>query len=258
MSSVNTIETGMGLNRTGIGLSPLLASEMMEGTANAGTTASEQTGVQELAEVRKDYGTRHEQVGTMPPPSSLKGMAKTVKDALKGRQPTILLDRLGDRLAFERTGVCLYEAFLDKFDALGSWEGGPSRADIESISQDELRHFELLHRAIESLGADPTTVTPTADISGVESLGVLQVVADPRTTLPQALHAILSVELIDSDGWRMLADLAQLMGHADLAVGMEAALRDEERHLALVRGWLTREIQMAAQRELEPQPAPSA
>jgi hypothetical protein len=35
---------------------------------------------------------------------------------------------------------------------------------------------------------------------------------------------------------------------------MQAALRDEERHLFQVRSWLVQEARLAARRELSPQP----
>jgi len=253
MSNVSMIESRIGMNRTGIGLSPILSSEMLEGSAAGNITPSVETGERRIGQVRKDYADQKEPVGSMPPPSSLKGVTQTAVEVLKGQRPTVFLDRLGDRLAFERTGVRLYEALCDKFDALGSWEGGPSRADIVAIQQDELRHFELLRKALEELGADPTAVTPSADVSGVEALGVLQVVADPRTTLPQALHAILTVELVDNDSWRMLIELSKVFDQKELAARMIGALRDEEVHLLRVRSWLFEEARLAARRELEPQ-----
>jgi rubrerythrin len=248
------IEAGIGMNRTGIGLSPILSSEMIDGSTAGTTVPSEQLGEIEIARVRSEYATQRQPLGSVPPPSSLKGAAKTAVDVLKGQQPTVLLDRLGDRLAFERTGVRLYEALLDKFEALETWEGGPLREELAAIQQDELRHFELLREAIESLGADPTAMTPAADASGVEAMGVLQVVLDPRTTLTQALHAILTVELVDNDSWRILIELCREMGHTELVSRMQAALRDEERHLFQVRSWLVQEARLAARRELSPQP----
>ena len=64
----------------------------------------------------------------MPPPTSLKGVAKTAVDMLKGSKPTVFIDKLGERAAFERTGTRLYQGALAKFDVLGSWDGGPTRA----------------------------------------------------------------------------------------------------------------------------------
>jgi rubrerythrin len=257
MSNANTMEPRIGLNRTGIGLSPLLSGEMINSSAQIGAPPAERSGELALGRVRQEYGAQKEPVGSMPPPSSLKGVAETAVDLIKGQQPTVLLDRLGDRLAYERTGVRLYGALIDKLGAWGSWEGGPAKAELESIQQDELRHFELLREVLEAIGADPTVVTPAADVCGVEILGVLQVISDPRTTLPQALHAILTAELVDNDGWRMLIDLVKLTGHDELVSQMQRALLDEDRHLSQVRGWLQEETRLAAQRELQPVPRTS-
>ena len=54
----------------------------------------------------------------------------------------LLLNKLGERLAFERAGVRLYEALLSKHEAYGSFDGGPTRENIEHILTEELAHFE--------------------------------------------------------------------------------------------------------------------
>ena len=60
--------------------------------------------------------------------------------------------------------------------------------DLETIRADEARHFRLIAEAIESLGGDPTSQTPSADLAGVESMGLVQVLNDPRTSIAQSLH----------------------------------------------------------------------
>ena len=63
----------------------------------------------------------------MPVPGNLKGAAKAAVKALKGEKAAVFLDKLGERLAFERTGVRLYEAVLAKVPAARSSKG-PSRS----------------------------------------------------------------------------------------------------------------------------------
>jgi hypothetical protein len=48
----------------------------------------------------------------VPPPTSMKGMAKSALQALKGEKATVLIDKLAERLAFERTGTRLYETLI--------------------------------------------------------------------------------------------------------------------------------------------------
>lgn len=251
MSQLQVNESKLGYNRTGIGASPLASAEMLTPVDHVDPQPAPGDGERALASVRQVYATSVEPVGTVPLPSSLKGLVKTTVDLYKGQKPSVFLDKLGERLAFERTGVRIYEALIDKLDALGSWVGGPTREELLAIQKDELGHFELLRQIVESLGADPTAVTPAADLSGTEALGIVQVLADPRTTLPQALHAILTIELVDNDGWEMLIRLAKSLDNAELAQRMEAALRDEERHLTQVRSWVIQEVQLAAKRELQ-------
>ncbi|HEX2573324.1 MAG TPA: ferritin-like domain-containing protein [Polyangia bacterium] len=231
--------TDIGFNRTGISLSPIDSKLVIEG-AVAGTP-NPVTMPNELTEFRATFSRESEPVGTMPPPASLKGIATAMVDKLKGETPTVLLDLLGERLAFERTGTRLYEALLIKFDAASAQHtlrGGPTVEELERFRDDELRHFALLKRALTELGADPTTVTPSADIMAVASKGLVQVLTDPRTTLTQALHALLTAELVDNDGWLVLADLADRLGHDNLAADFRTALVEEEEHLARVRAWL--------------------
>ena len=58
-----------------------------------------------------------EAVGSVPPPASVKGVVKAGIAKLKGGKPVVLLDKIGERLAFERTGTRLYEALILKYRA---------------------------------------------------------------------------------------------------------------------------------------------
>ena len=64
--------------------------------------------------------------------------------------------------------------------------------------------------------ADPTAMTPCANTAGVASMGIMQVITDPRTTVPQCLSAILTAELADNAGWELLIQLANEMGQDDM------------------------------------------
>jgi rubrerythrin len=232
--------TDVRSNRTGIGTSPLESKQAIEG-ARAATERPRVDG-KELLATRVKLSRQAEPVGTMPPPSSLKGVAKSAVDAVKGKHPMVFLDLLAERLAFERTGTRLYDALLAKHDAADPRPEGPTRADLEQIRDEELRHFAILKDAIEKLGGDPTVMTPSADITAVMSMGLVQTLADPRVTLTQGLKAILVAELADNDGWTLLADLAEQLGHDDLAQRFQEALGEEEEHLAQVREWLSSAI----------------
>jgi rubrerythrin len=180
-----------------------------------------------------------EPIGSVPPPTTVKGMVKAGVTALTGESPTLLIDKLGARLAFERSGVRMYETLVSKLDATGSFEGGPTRVELERILDDEYRHFRLLVEALDKLGADPTVMTPSADLQATLSAGALRVLVEPRTNLAQCLEAALTIELLDNESWDQLITVAELAKQKELAERFRAALADEQTHLDAVRRWLS-------------------
>lgn len=229
----NHVEIGM--NRTGMATSPMDGAALVQVAKKATPTAVGDA--QGIAENRIAAAGIGERVGSMPPPGSVKG-AKTLFKAMKGMNANVFVDKLGERLAFERTGVRLYEGLLSKLDAHGSWPGGPSQRDLEQHRTDELAHFEMVREAVVQLGGDPTVITPAADVKAVASQGLVQVIADPRTDLFECLDVMLTAELTDNDGWEMLIQLARDLGQKRLADDFDGALAAERRHLSRVRMWL--------------------
>ncbi len=228
--------TNPGMNRTGMATSPVLSSQLI---AAAKETEPSMAGDERaVAAVRISYARGAEPMGTMPPPGSLKELATTAMKALKGEKPTVFIDKLGERLAFERSGTRLYEALLSKFDAFGTWRGGPTRQQLEEIHAEEMGHFAMLHEAMIRLGSDPTAITPSANLHANLSEGILKVVLDPRADLRQSLEGILLAELADNDCWENLIDLAVSLDQDELGALFEQALSAEQRHLRRVRTWI--------------------
>jgi len=155
-----------------------------------------------------------------------------------GDHPTQFIDKISERIGFERTGVRLYEALLSKFDCYGTFAGGPTREELEYIMMQELEHFRLLQQAARELGSDPTVMSPSADLVATMSRGIVEVLVDARTNLIQSLDAILVAELADNDSWTGLVELAEGAGEAGLATRFRAAEMHERDHLARVRAWL--------------------
>lgn len=190
----------------------------------------------EVIKERAHYIAEAEPIGTVPYPTGLKGIANTLLEKLQGDQPEVLIDKLGERLAFERTGTRLYELLIQKVET-GREPVPPELLGILWRNrEEEERHFHLVHQALERLGADPTAVTPSADIGAVSSFGLLQVLADPRTTVLQGLQALLVAELTDREGWELLIQLMNQAG-AEGVDGFQLALREEARHLSDIRAW---------------------
>lgn len=229
------------MNRTGIGASPVDAKRMVEGAI--GEKAAD--GGQASA-ARRFYIEEAEPIGTVPPPSTAKGVVKTIKEAFTGAKAAVLIDRVAERLAFERTGVRLYEALMTKHEVLGGFTGGPSAGDLKHLRDEEFEHFKLLEEALRSIGADPTAMTPSADLTAVESMGIGQAIGDPRTTLAQGLHAILVAEVADKASWELLIDLANELGQTQLVEKFRKADAEEAEHVRMVRGWVAAHASAAA------------
>ncbi|WP_129644256.1 ferritin-like domain-containing protein [Peristeroidobacter agariperforans] len=239
----STDATRLGINRTGLQMSPQHAKEMLqtedllddESSGAQSSPGDEQA----LALARQEYIAAADPLGSIPAPATLKGAAKTAAKMLTGRRSQVFIDKLAERLAFERGGARLYDAVCAKAIA-------PS-GDLNKINVDELleirdaeaRHALMVKECMETLGADPTAQTPCADLAGVESMGLLQAASDPRTTLAQSLHAALAAELIDNEGWDGLIVLARDMGQENMARRFEQALKEEREHLTKVRRWYT-------------------
>jgi hypothetical protein len=233
----------MGLNRTGIGTAPRLSKEMIESIKSGPVSKSEPISP---ADLRAEYIKAAATIGSVPPPTSLKGAAKSALQAVKGEKPMVFIDKLAERLAFERTGTRLYELLIEKARLGGTHDGIDTVHQLEQICSQELSHFHLLWDCVEKLGADPTVETPSADVAGVASQGILKVLADPRTTFPQCLEAMLTAELVDNEAWESLADLAQGFNQTDMVEQFRRALNEEAEHLAFVRSCLTGEIKREA------------
>lgn len=229
----------IGANKTGLGLAPKMAEELFDGADDqfkSFAQADEDIRPDiSFADVKHDYTRSSGPVGTVPAPSSIKGAAVTGFQKITARHPEVFIDKLGERLAFERTGTRLYDAFIMKCE---TQLPEASIAFLRQIREEEMQHFLMLTETLKELGADPTAMTPCADVAAVASKGLIAVVNDPRTSIAQAAGAVLSAELIDNDGWDLLIELAANARMEDLRERFEAAKASEVRHLSEIREWL--------------------
>jgi rubrerythrin len=226
-------KTHLGGNRTGVQMSPFDTKEMEAGFSEFGVVP---TGERGDLQVRRDYADAAEGLGSVPVPGTFKGMMQSGLDMVGGARPQVLVDKLGERLAFERGGVRLYDTLLVKCSAADS--AALPAADLETLQRfrdQEAQHFGILVEALETLGADPTAQTPCADLVGVQSMGLVQAMNDPRTSLVQSLNVMLDAELIDNAGWELLVELANEGGHTDIAQRCTLAAEQEAQHLVHVR-----------------------
>ena len=149
--------TEIGVNHSGIAIAPAAANKMMENTKLTKPTRGDET---TLAGVRVAYAREADPVGSLPEPKVA---------GLKA----VLMDKLGERLAFERSGTRLYDALMAKCEA--AQDCAVPAKELQHLRDEEAMHFALVGAAIQSLGGDPTAQTPSADVTGVEGAGLVTV-----------------------------------------------------------------------------------
>jgi ferritin-like metal-binding protein YciE len=224
----------IGGNRTGQQTSPQLTREMNEIVQPVSAAAADAS---VLTEVRLQYIREAEPLGSIPPPATVRGKVKTAARTLQGDRPEAFIDKLAERLAYERGGTRLYDAVIAKFIAHAGELPDVTVQELVDIREEEASHAALIRTCIEQLGADPTAQTPSADLVGVATAGFLQAAADPRTTLAQTLQVALAAELVDVASWETLIWMAEEMGQDAMVERFRKALQHENEHLAKVRSW---------------------
>jgi hypothetical protein len=166
----STEGTEIGRNRTGLQASPQLSKEMNDvvlPVAAATATASA------LNEVRLMYIREADPLGSIPSPAAAKGVIKPAAKLLQGQRPQVLVDKLAERLAYERGGTRLYDAVIAKVMAHEGELPAASLQEVIEIRDEEAGHAALIRTCLEQLGADPTAQTPSADLVGVATAGFL-------------------------------------------------------------------------------------
>lgn len=211
--------TEIGMNHSGMLVAEGGGVKMLE---NIELTKANGGDERAMAKVRLEYARESDPVGTPPEPRQ-SGIA------------AVLMDKLGERLAFERSGTRLYDALMVKCASDPS-AGIPAK-DLKHIRDEEALHFALIGAAIQSLGGDPTAQTPSADVAGVEGMGLMQVLNDPKTTVMQGLHAIMVAEMTDNAAWDELIELTSEAGNEELVQRFTKAREEEAEHLEKVMGW---------------------
>src|SRR5690554_4644619 len=91
----------MGKNRTGVQMSPKATEAMLAFTQQRQPTShGDESGI---AALRQSYIEEGDGVGSVPLPGTAKGMLKSGAKMMTGSRPQALVDKLAERLAFERT-----------------------------------------------------------------------------------------------------------------------------------------------------------
>jgi rubrerythrin len=253
--------TIIGPNRTGAAGNPKGIDLMLEAVAKLSPPMPINTLRMDVE--RQRYITEAESIGSLAPPITPATKPKAnAKRAARDPEPgmQILLDKLGERIAFERTGTRLYSALITKYLALknsgnalsglqqvsgnttasesNSTNADPTLQTLLRIRAEESQHFRMLCEVVTQLGGDPTVQTPCADVTAAASMGLMQVLTDPRTTIAQCLNTLLTAELTDNAGWELLSELADSADQPQLLEPFAEALKAEQQHLSIVHDWL--------------------
>ena len=123
--------TALGTNKTGIDMSPVYSKEMIEGTqrfmaehlrkgnGHAGVRMDDpamSAGQSSITAFDRVFFENAGSLGTVPLPGTLKGAIKSTMKMMTGRHPEVFINKLGERLAYERTGVRIYEQLINKVE----------------------------------------------------------------------------------------------------------------------------------------------
>src|SRR5690606_8076285 len=177
--------TTTGQNRTGAALHPKDVDLMLDAVDELSPQVPISTAP--IDAERLKYIAEADSLGSIPPPASmLKGSMKKGMAVIKGISPSLFMDKIGERIAFERTGTRLYDALISKYMTLAE-VGGEELPALDSIAMEDddgepivmsggetpletLRrirseehgHFLMLCGVMQELGGDPTAQTPCA------------------------------------------------------------------------------------------------
>lgn len=147
--------------------------------------------------------------------------------------PEKVIDLLCERLAYERTGVKLYDAIIKK--ARGSKLTTHLKKVMKELQEhrdQEQEHADWCAEQITNLGGDPELKTEMALLTETESQGIEQIIFSDAP-LSQMFHALNSAELTDNAGWAQLVGLAEQVGDEEARREFQERLKHEEEHLKL-------------------------
>ncbi|TVP57781.1 MAG: ferritin-like domain-containing protein [Halomonadaceae bacterium] len=226
-----------GIQQSGMQVLPLVMPVVVQGSPLA---ALGPTPYDRLENIHYQPVTQDVAAGPAPLTDAFTGILTAGEEKVQSHNCALLLNKLCQRLAFERAGVRLYEALILKCEAAREKGAHPvlSIQKLRQFRDEELAHFLLLKRAMVSLGADPSTLPGEADTGAQASLGVQRVLNEPRSSVLQCLEAILTTELTDNAAWCLLKELCLNMGLKDLADEFTDALAQEEVHAAIIAEWV--------------------
>ena len=121
--------TTSGDNRTGAAVAADGVRAMLE--ANERWAPNQVPDTTLADEERRLYILESDPVGSIPPPATIPGMLKTGLQKMMGDRPEMLMDKIGERIAFERGGTRLrMQAHLRNVMAEVPDDAGPMHSTV--------------------------------------------------------------------------------------------------------------------------------
>jgi hypothetical protein len=157
------------------------------------------------------------------------GLGQAVLSTLDTMRPSLLIERLIDRLISAQERVALYTAALTKAVAARD----TAQLVLERMGSDERQHCEVLRRHLVRLGFDPAFIPPARE--GGDAKRILQIIANPRTSVPQSLCALLGAALAAVGDWETLARTARDVHDERMAAEFENLRAIAETHVKQIR-----------------------
>ncbi|RKG81780.1 hypothetical protein [Corallococcus terminator] len=239
-----------GLKRTAMLLSEQELEHLTHGAVRNTVLPPAEGAVQSL----RIHLSRIAEASDVMPTTAFRERMSGALQVLKGGSPALFIDRLCERLAFERTSSRLYAGLLIKTHALGTYDGGPTPERLLELHNQELEHLGQVRDGLLRLGAPPSLRTPSGDVADSQCRGLIQAIDAPGATLMDALRVTLVSELINNAGWAMLVDLASELGPPELEQAFREVLLVESGHLAEVTLWVANGTYADPAPESEPHP----
>jgi bacterioferritin (cytochrome b1) len=175
-------------------------------------------------------------------------------EKLAQKNAAFVLDVLSGRLAFERTGVKLYDTVIEKIERNAEPRYHAIVNQLRQIRAEEKEHEEWLEAQIRALGGYPNETTDMAQLETEEGSGIKSVICDGHGKVIHLVHALLAAELADNAGWDVLVKLADDAGDKKAKAAFARRMAEEAKHLLFIREVVVRSAQIEILGRDEPMP----
>jgi bacterioferritin (cytochrome b1) len=176
-------------------------------------------------------------------------------EKLASKNAAFVLDVLSGRLAFERTGVKLYDKVIEKIERNAEPRYHAILGQLREIRTEEQEHANWLEAQIRALGGFPDEKTDMAELEMQEGSGIESVIVDGHDKAIHLVHALLAAELADNAGWDVLVKLADDAGDRAAKLAFAKRMAEEAKHLLFIREVVLRAAETEILGREEPLPS---